>query len=336
VNEAVRRAFQGEPVSHRSDSLMADFRSTRRMLCELTGARDVQLLLGSGSLANDAVCAQISLLHQPGLIVSGGEFGERLIDHATRQGLAFEVYRTPWGNPPDLGEIRRLVAREPRPRWLWTPHCETSTGILMDLAALQRICAEHEVKLCLDGISSIGTLPVDLGGVYLASCVSGKALAAFPGLSMVFHNHDLAPAPGLPRYLDLGAYAEASGMPFTQSSNLIQALQTALAGTDWPAKHRRIAETGAWLRRRLVEAGLEVVAPEAHAAPAVVSIRLPEGVSSKAVGDQLAGEGCLLSYNSGYLLRRNWIQICLMGRWPDEHLRVLPDRLAELAAPPGA
>ena len=42
--------------------------------------------------------------------------------------------------------------------------------------------------------------------------------------------------------------------------------------------------------------------------------------------------GCLLSYNSGYLLQRNWIQICLMGEWPRDHLETLPDMLADLVA----
>src|SRR5881396_925325 len=91
VHEEVRQAFERGPVSHRSDSFMADFRATKRLLCELTRAQHVEILLGSGSLANDAVCAQLSMLDQPGLVLSNGEFGDRLIDHATRQGLDFEV-----------------------------------------------------------------------------------------------------------------------------------------------------------------------------------------------------------------------------------------------------
>ncbi len=333
VHEEVRKAFARGPVSHRSDGFMADFRATRRMLCDLTKARNVEILLGSGSLANDAICAQLSLLKQPGLIVSNGEFGDRLLDHATRQGLDFEVYQIGWGDPLDYAEIRARLDANPKLRWVWTPHCETSTGILNDLATLKNICVERGVKLCLDCISSIGTVPVDLTDVYLASCVSGKALASFPGLSMVFYNHDLAPAPkALPRYLDLGYYAAQSGMPFTQSSNLVYALQTALTRIDWAEKYAEIAEVGAWLRARLREVGLQVLAPEGHAAPAVVTIALPPEISSKTIGGLLKKGGTLLSYNSGYLLQRNWIQICLMGEWPKEHLETLPDLIADLVA----
>ena len=333
VHEEVRKAFERGPVSHRSDAFMGEFRSTRKLLCELTGARSVQILLGSGSLANDAVCAQLSLLGEHGLILSNGEFGDRLLDHAARQGLSFEVYQIGWGEPLDYAEVRRRVEANGKIRWIWTPHCETSTGILNDLDALKTICADHGVKLCLDCISSIGTVPVDLSGVYLASCVSGKALASFPGLSMVFYNHELVPAPkALPRYLDLGYYAAQDGIPFTHSSNLVHALQTALKRILWTEKFGQIQEVSGWLRGRLRELGLQIVAPDAQAAPAVVTIALPGDVSSKSIGWQLKKSGYLLSYNSAYLLQRNWIQICLMGEWSRANLELLPEVMAQLCA----
>jgi aspartate aminotransferase-like enzyme len=333
VHEEVRKAFEQGPVSHRSDSFVADFKATKRLLNELVNAERVEILLGSGSLANDAICAQLSLLDEPGLILSNGEFGERLIDHATRQGLKFEIYQIGWGEPFDYTEVRRRIAARPEVRWLWTPHCETSTGILNDLSSLKEIAAERQLKLCLDCISSIGTVPVDLRGVYFASCVSGKALASYPGLSMVFYNHDLLPSSRLPRYLDLSCYADQSGIPFTHSSNLVYALQTALRRIDWNEKHGQIAAVSVWLRDRLRKLGLQLVAPDAHAAPAVFSIALPREISSKQVGMELKKAGYLLSYNSGYLLRRNWIQICLMGEWSRETLEALPELLAQLCSP---
>jgi aspartate aminotransferase-like enzyme len=331
VHEEVRKAFERGPVSHRSDAFAGDFKTTKKLLCELTGAAKVEILLGSGSLANDAIGAQISLLGTRGLMLSNGEFGDRLIDHATRLGLQFDVYQMEWGEPFDYAEIRRRIAQRPL-GWMWGVHCETSTGILNDLAELKRIANESALKLCLDCISSIGTTPVDLAGVYLASGVSGKALAAFPGLSMVFYHHDLVSALKLPRYLDLGYYAAQQGIPFTHSSNLIFALQTALKRTNWPEKFAQIAETATWLRAGIRAAGFQIVAPDTHASHAVITVALPTEISSKSVGWQLQKAGYLLSYKSEYLLSRNWIQVCLMGEWTPDHLRALPDVLVELAA----
>ena len=333
VHAEVQKAFAREPISHRSEIFMGDFRATCSLLCELTGARQVEMMMGSGSLANDAVCGQLSLLDADGLILSNGEFGDRLIDHASRQRLSFEVYQIGWGEPFDLAEVRRRLDANPKLRWIWATHCETSTGILNDLAALKAIARERGLHLALDCISSIGTVPVDLSDVYLATCVSGKALASYPGLSMVFHNHPLAPAPArLPRYLDLGFYSANAGIPFTTSSNLLYALQTALRRVVWQDKYAQIAADGAWLRERLREVGLQIVAPDAHASPAVVSIALPPEINSKMVGWQLKKAGYLLSYNSGYLLSRNWIQICLMGEWSRETLETLPDVLSVMCA----
>ena len=174
-------------------------------------------------------------------------------------------------------------------------------------------------------------MPVDLSGVYLASCVSGKALASFPGLSMVFYNHELQPAPqSLPRSLDLGYYAAQAGIPFTTSSNLLYALKTALQRISWPEKFAPIAEVSVLLRSRLNELGFSIIAPNACAAPAVVTIALPPELPSKSIGWQLRKAGFLLSYNSSYLLKRNWIQICLMGEWSRDNLLTLPDVLASL------
>jgi aspartate aminotransferase-like enzyme len=331
VHEEVRKAFERGPVSHRSDSFTGDFRATKKLLCDLTFATRVEILLGSGSLANDAIGGQISLLGQRGIILSNGEFGDRLIDHAARLGLQFDLYQMAWGEPFDYAEIGRRVAAG-KAGWVWTVHCETSTGILNDLEGLKRLAAKHHLQLCLDCISSIGTLPVDLRGVYLASCVSGKGLAAFPGLSMVFYHHELKPAPKLLRYLDLGYYAAQQGIPFTHSSNLIHALQTSLKRTPWPDKYAQIRDTATWLRARLRELGFQIVAPDAHASPAVITLALASELSSKSVGWQLQKAGYLLSYKSDYLLRRNWIQICLMGEWTRDHLAALPELLVELAA----
>jgi aspartate aminotransferase-like enzyme len=331
VHEEVRKAFECGPVSHRSDRFTGDFRATKKLLCDLTSATKVEILLGSGSLANDAIGGQISLLGQRGIILSNGEFGDRLIDHATRLGLEFDLYQMAWGEPFDYAEIGRRVAAAGA-AWVWTVHCETSTGILNDLEELKRLAAKQHLKLCLDCISSIGTLPVDLTGVYLASCVSGKGLAAFPGLSMVFYHHDVKPAPKLLRYLDLGYYAAQQGIPFTHSSNLIHALQTSLKRTSWQDKFAQIRDTAIWLRARLRELGFQIVAPDPHASPAVITLALSPELSSKSVGWQLQKAGYLLSYKSDYLLHRNWIQICLMGEWTRDHLAALPELLVELAA----
>src|SRR5438034_1295085 len=55
VRRDVRRAFEQAPESHRADIFMKDFGAARQVLCELVKTRNVELLLGSGTLANDVI-----------------------------------------------------------------------------------------------------------------------------------------------------------------------------------------------------------------------------------------------------------------------------------------
>ena len=326
---AVREAFAQPPMSHRCARFGADYRATKRLLCRLTGAADVVILLGSGTLANDAIAAQLTTAG-PGVVLSNGEFGDRLIDHAGRHGLEFEVVRQSWGEPFDMAA---LPSRLPGKRWLWAVHCETSTGVLNDLGVLKAACQKAAVALCLDCISSVGTMAVDLHGVHLASCVSGKGLGSYPGLSMVFY--DSLPRRGgerLPRYLDLGYYAEQAACAFTTSTNLVYALQAALASTPWREKYARTAEAARGVRQRLRKLGFHVVGNEHHAAPGVLTIALPADVRSADLGLRLRQAGFLIGYESTYLVARNWIQLALMGAWSQHGLDALLEALLRARA----
>lgn len=329
VHDEVIRALRRPAESHRSAGFATAFTATRTGLCRLTGAARVELLLGSGTLANDAIAGQLSVEAQPGLVLSNGEFGERLVDHARRWRLGFDVVAQRWGGSFNLGEIERRLAASAA-RWLWFVHCETSTGVLNNFDRLQALCSAAGVKLCVDAVSSIGNVPLNLGGTYLASGVSGKGLGAFSGLAMLFYNHHVSPAPGtLPRYLDLGLYARDAGIPFTQSSNLVRALHAALERVDWPDHFRELADASVWLRARLRRLGFDIIAPEDDAAPGVLTIPLPATMRASAIAEALETQGYLVSVHSRYLLDRNWLQICLMGAFSREQLVAVSDALAK-------
>jgi aspartate aminotransferase-like enzyme len=328
VRREVRRAFEQAPESHRADSFKQDFQRAKNLLCELTNAANVELLFGSGTLANDVVAAQLSLLPGQGLVLSNGEFGQRLADQARRFKLNFEHLAFDWGTPLDLSVVRERLSHITAPTWIWCVHCETSTSVLNDLEALRELCAQRGVKLCLDCISSIGTLPVNLEHVYLASCASGKGLRSYPGVSMVFANHPVLPAEDrLPRYLDLGYYAQQDGIPFTFSSNLLHALHAAVHGVNWAKRFSDIQETSAWLRAKLIEAGFDLIGTNTSTSPAVITIALPESLNSLTVGNLMKESGFLLSCNSDYLRGKNWIQICLMGEIAREKVVALVNAL---------
>ena len=72
------------------------------------------------------------------------------------------------------------------------------------------------------------------------------------------------------------------------------------------------------------------MAAETESAGAVTTIALSEGAfDAQQMGRNLEAHGFYTSYASGYLRRRNWLQICLMG---DTHRGQLERLLPVLAA----
>jgi len=325
-----RAAFVAPAVSHRRAEFVERVRRVRARLSALTGAADAALLVGTGTLANDVVACRLAALGGRGIVFANGEFGERLADHALRMGLKFDVHRREWGQPYRPREIEDAV-RDARPAWIWAVHCETSTGVLNDLEPLKRVAAACGAVLCLDCISSIGSVPVDLRGVQLATCASGKALGAYAGLASVFVGAPTVRGrpSTLPRYLDLDYWLARDSVPFTHSSNLVAALDAALAQAAGSARMQRTARDARWLRQALRARGMRVVAPEASASPAVTTIALPAERLSLEIGEALEHHGYEISCRSAYLVERNWIQIALMGEYDCRALRELPEALAE-------
>lgn len=314
IPRAVREAFVQAPVSHRATRFIEDVGIVRRKLCELTGSNYAQIMLGSGTLANEVVCAQLARLDAPGLVVSNGEFGERLADQARRSWLTHEHLCLPWGHAVDMAKLATLLDRHPEVRWIWTTHCETSTSALTDLDGLKNVCAARDIRLALDAISTIGVVPVDLSGVWMASCASGKGLASYPGIAIVFHYDAVDPAPEkLPRYLDLGLYASGDGVPFTLSSNLVYALKASLETTDWQEKIALVRRLHDRVRQRLAKLGASFKMDQSASSPAVITLPMAAGINSLDVADRLEAAGFLLSCRSAYLSTRNWLQVCLMG-----------------------
>ncbi|RDY70637.1 aminotransferase class V-fold PLP-dependent enzyme [Halobacillus trueperi] len=324
MDEDVAQSLSRATQSHRSHEFLELMASVQSLLTEKANARHASILVGTGTLANDVVAQQIKQLEGDGLILSNGEFGERLIDHAKRAGLPFHTIQKEWNTAISMEEVRSMLDEHPSIRWIWTVHCETSTGYLYDLGALKEAAADYDVQLCIDACSSLGLDEVDLDGVYLASSVSGKGLGSYPGLAIVFHHHKPFPNSTIPRYLDLGLYTSKKSTPFTHSSNALFALKKALE-LDGPAK----AEWMGLLRTELESQGWTVLGDETYS-NGIITISLPSTLSSVTYGNRLKKQGILVNYESSYLQEQNWMQIALMGTVSHVNITRLLDAMKRL------
>ena len=327
LHPEVVKAFALPAISHRSSVFMNKMDKIRNALCDMTDAKYAEVVVGTGTLGNDIVAAQLTQIEGDGLILANGEFGYRLIDHAARFNLSFITVEKEWNTPISISEIEHCLRENPNIKWVWTVHCETSTGYLYDLEKIEELCLKYGVELCVDASSSVGVVPVSLKNVRMATTVSGKALGSYPGLVIIFHREKLRQNDNLPRYLDMGMYQAYNGTPFTHSSNLLNALHVALQKVD-----RSLFEIRAsFIRKFLKENGYNFLGNETYS-PGIITICLPSYQSSQALGDYLKSKNILISYESHYLLTRNWLQISLMGHHSEDSIRILCTELTNAKA----
>ncbi|MEX0417655.1 GNAT family N-acetyltransferase, partial [Bacillus sp. C30] len=186
---------------------------------------------------------------------------------------------------------------------------------------LNILCKKYQMKLCVDCISSIGAIPINLKDVYFASGVSGKAIKSYTGLSFVFHNHIVKVNEAVPAYMDIGMYEENESIPYSHSWNLIYALQEALKIFEDEMVFEKIKETYTYIEQAITNMGLNLVSSKEHAAPIIVTIQLNEDQSSKALGDALALQGYIVHYESAYLQKNNWIQIACLNHYKERDMK---------------
>lgn len=332
----VTAAFHQPLVYHRSDEFVPLFEGVREKLSDMVGGVPVGLFIGSGTLANDAVAATLAAdpAKANGLVLAAGEFGERILRQAQSAGLDPRVLSWEWGRAWQLDEVEAAMKAMPAGGWVWGTHHETSTGVLNDLPGLVRLAKKYGHRVCVDCVSSLATVPLDLRGVYLATGASGKAVGSYAGVAFVFADPaNLAhlDTSRIPTYLNVAATVSTAGPRFTAPSPMIKALDAALDVFETPAKcaarYRQIADLGGHVRRRLTAAGYELLADDAVASPAIVTFAPPRGMSSAAFVAQCRGWGYQIAGQSGYLAERRLVQLAVMGHVSRAELDGLLDRL---------
>ena len=324
--QAVRDAFQQPPIYHRGPEFIRRFMKARELLGTIVGGRDVALLNGSGTLGNEAVAAILAADQQVngrkgrGLMLINGEFGERLARQATRFGLEPRILSWPWGESWDLDEVECALAQEPAGSWVWGVHQDSSTGVLNDLPGLVKLARARDIRVCVDCISSLGAVPLDLRDVYLATGATGKSLGAMAGTAIIFADLEAlkrVDRSRLPSYFDVAAAMQSEGPCYTFPSPTLLALEAALKEYATPDKARasydRYQEMGTAVREHLRRLGLPPLAREDCACPVVTTFAPPGEESSEAFVHRCRAWGFAIGGESAYLAHRRLVQIATMG-----------------------
>jgi aspartate aminotransferase-like enzyme len=285
-------AALAEPVVHHRGS---DYRAVfgeclerLRAVCRTSG--DVLLFTCSGTGAMESAVANLCSPGERVVVVSAGHFGERWQKLAQAFGCEVESLAYAWGESPTASDLAARLEEVGGAKVVFLTHSETSTGVVADLEPLAAAAKEAGALVVVDGVSSLGAVPLetDAWGIDVVASGSQKALMTPPGLGLTSVSATAWGALGSsPRfYFDwekTRAGQEHLDSAFTPAVSLVKALDVALGllreeGLD--AVFDRHVRLGRACREGAKAMGLELFSPDEDRSAVVTAVRAPDGIDS--------------------------------------------------------
>jgi 2-aminoethylphosphonate-pyruvate transaminase len=341
TSEALKAVLLQPDIPHRQPVFEQYVRRIRESLLQLVQADDgyaAVVVSGSGTAANEAALSSIVRRGDEVLLVSNGEFGERLRGILEVYGYPLHVLDFGWAQPYDLDALRRALAEHPGVTWVCMVYHETSTGMRNALGGVGQAVSEAGRRLFVDAVSALGGEPLDVLRDRIDVCtgVPNKAVAGLPGVSFVIARRSCVPPLGddVPRrsvYLNLQKHIEwadrAEQTPNTPSVQMFVALDAALQelqGETLDGRIQRHRECSAIVRQGLERLGLRLLLAPEHRSNTVTAAFLPSGVRVEAFLEAMNARGHVLYPGKGALLEQNVFQVATMG-WirPEDCRRLL-------------
>ena len=179
--------------------VMADLNSGLRYAFNLTPSQPVKkthswsseddykvmVVSGSGTAAMEMLIANRFRPNDLVLVPTNGKFGERVAEMCKRFCNVKHI-KYEWGRAFDLYELEQQLERGCYEALLIC-HNETSSGITQDAPAIAEMCERYNTSFILDGITSIGGLPVHLEkwNVEAAAMGAQKCTAGPSGIAAI-------------------------------------------------------------------------------------------------------------------------------------------------------
>ncbi|NTV47739.1 MAG: alanine--glyoxylate aminotransferase family protein [Chlorobiales bacterium] len=228
------------------------------------------------------------------LIYRFGQFGHLWAAMGKRLGLDVEVHEVPWGKgiPLDHLEARLKEDASHEIKAVLATHNETSTGVTNDLKTLNDIIQEHGAISVVDGVTSVGAIPLKMDEWKIDVVVSGsqKGFMIPPGLAFLacskkaWKAYEDCKNPSF--YFNFGAYKKSAAentTPYTPNVSLIMALRETLKMMKAEGLENifnRHAKLAAGLRAGVRSMGLQLfVEDDSIASNAITSILPPDGIT---------------------------------------------------------
>src|ERR1700736_318054 len=285
-------AMMASDMHHRTEDFRNVYKSVLDDLKEVLGtSHDVLIFVASGTGALDGSVSNFFSRGDKVIVCSAGKFGERWVEIAKAYGLDATVLKAEYGDTVSPERLEQALRDEPNARGVFVQASETSTGAAHDVRRMAEAVRKTGALFVVDGITGIGTMPLDIEGWGIDILIGGsqKAFMIPPGLAFASISPKawkFAETATLPHfYFDFKKEkksADKGEATWTPAISLILALGEALKYVK-SLGMAHLVENAQMLakatRAAAQELGLELFAANSPGS-SVTSVRAPKGMDS--------------------------------------------------------
>jgi 2-aminoethylphosphonate-pyruvate transaminase len=320
VAKNVQMAICKEDICHREtdfDCLLQSIENKLLKLFEIKTIADYRavVITGSGTAANESILSSV-VGNKNILILSNGEFGERLFNISKIHNKNTFLLEFAWAESLDLEKIEAYLQKH-QIDIVAMVHHETSSGMLNPLEKIGALVKANSAMFIVDCVSSAGAEVIDMEKCNIAFCSSSssKAIGSYSGLSFVVGKTEefekLKTLPIKTTYLNLYKFYEfiktLSQTPNTPAIHLFFALEQALINilnegvSNRYANIRRKADI---LRQGMLNLGLKFVIDQTKMCSVLTTVYIPSHINVSIFRQKLRNKSIIIYEGKGCFKNR--------------------------------
>lgn len=345
VAENVREAIAKRDICHRAAGFKSLLQSIERKLLKLFEIRNTSeyravVITGSGTAANESILSSV-VGNKNILILSNGEFGERLFNISKIYNENTFLLEFAWGERFDFEKIERYLEAKDIDIVAMVHH-ETSSGMLNSLEKVGALSNKHGVLFIADCVSSAGAETINMEKCHIAFCSSssGKAIASYPGLSFVVGKTDefekLKKLHTKTGYLNLSKFYHfiktVSQTPNTPAIPLFYALEQALDNILMKGvlnQYACLEEKANFLRKGMLALGLRFLIDQKDMSSVLTTVYLPPHMTMVTFHEKLR-EKAIMIYEGKGCFKDSVFQVGNIGELSFDDLQFFLDALENI------
>ncbi len=345
VAKNVRMAICSEDICHRETDFECLLQSIENKLLKLFEIKNIAdyravVITGSGTAANESILSSVAG-EKNILILSNGEFGERLFSISKVHNKNTFLLEFAWGERFDLEKIEAYMKKHEIDIVAMVHH-ETSSGMLNPLEKVGALSKAYGVMYIVDCVSSAGAEVIDMEKCHIAFCSSSssKAIGSYSGLSFVIGKIEefekLKYLPVKTTYLNLYKFYHfintVSQTPNTPAVHLFYALEQALINilNEGVSNHYAYLKSKAHLlRKRMLELGLKFLIDQKDMCSVLTTVHIPSHIDVGIFRKKLR-EKSIIIYEGKGCFKNRVFQVGNIGELSYDDIQFFLDSLRDV------